>query len=146
MTIELSDSDIKTILYYVKNNKTIEEISKIYKESNQLIEKKLLSIGYKLNYIYDFDIKIISNKINIPINKICEFINNKNLDINLEKINKESNKNDILLLNDLEKELIDHSGRYYLMQQKAMASMKKALTFRLNWVSCWEKNLPCAKV
>ena len=92
---KLSDIDIKNILNDIKNKKSISEISKEYNQTDISLEKKLLYIGYKLNYIYNIDINIVSTKVNIAVNKINDFINKKQINEKNDNSSIKEEKNKI---------------------------------------------------
>ena len=100
----LSNNDIKNILIDYKNSISLDDIKIKYKKSKNSIKTILLNICYDLIHIYDFDIELVSNKINVSISDINNFIdfklNNKNeILLNKEQENKEQ-ENEILFNNN----------------------------------------------
>lgn len=90
-------NDITNILKDIKIGKSIEEISILYNRNIDDINKKLINIALLLINVYDFDIEVISKKLNISIEIINEHLNIKNKELSFKETitNKKLNNNEL---------------------------------------------------
>ena len=95
--IRWNDEDIKNIIIDIKNGLTLIELSDKYKRTSGAIKSRLLDISYELIYILNFDIDIVSNKINLSHKEISNHI-----DLKLERTTN------ILSIKNINYQLVDN--------------------------------------
>jgi len=92
-----NNDDIKNIIIDSKTGLSLDDIEIKYKRSKNDIKTKLLNICYDLIHIYDFDIELVSNKINLSISDINNFIDFKlNKNYNKSMIHQDYIHNNLL--------------------------------------------------
>lgn len=122
-----TDDEIKNLILEIKDGISFDDIALIHKRTLTAINGKLLNIANNLINIYDIDIEIVSNKINIPVEEINNYIikkysSQKNND-NQEIISNELN--DTTITDDNTENKLNNEIILNEEQEKAFNSFKE---------------------
>lgn len=102
--IRWNDTDIKNIIIDIENKLTLIELADKYDRTSSAIKSKLLDISYHLISILNFDIDIVSKKVNLSDKEIINHIDFKSEENNklslIKNINYQLEDNELIVKNN----------------------------------------------